>query len=96
LDDLIFTISVWTLPVLIAVTFHEAAHGFIARLRGDDTAWRLGRVTFNPLKHIDPFGTVLLPGDAAIGSLAAALASCSASPSRSRSISRASTTRAST
>lgn len=68
MDDLIFTISVWTLPVLIAVTFHEAAHGFVARLRGDDTAWLLGRVTFNPLKHIDPFGTILLPALLLIGS----------------------------
>jgi Zn-dependent protease len=54
-------ISVWLLPILIAVTFHEAAHGFVAHLLGDDTAWRLGRVTFNPLKHIDPFGTIVLP-----------------------------------
>jgi Zn-dependent protease len=54
-------IPVWVLPILIAVTFHEAAHGFVAHQLGDDTAWRLGRVTFNPLKHIDPFGTVLLP-----------------------------------
>ncbi len=56
-----YEISIWLLPVLIAVTFHEAAHGLVAHLRGDDTAWRLGRVTFNPLKHIDPVGTVLLP-----------------------------------
>jgi Zn-dependent protease len=49
------------LPVLSAVTFHEAAHGFVAHLLGDDTAWRLGRVSFNPFKHIDPFGTILLP-----------------------------------
>jgi Zn-dependent protease len=54
--------STWVIPVIIAVTFHEAAHGFVARMCGDDTAWRLGRVSFNPLKHIDPFGTVLLPG----------------------------------
>jgi hypothetical protein len=46
------TISIWALPAIIAITFHEAAHGFAARLLGDDTAWRLGRVTFNPLKHI--------------------------------------------
>ena len=59
---LLYTISVWALPAIIAITFHEAAHGFVARLLGDDTAWRLGRVTFNPLKHIDPFGTILLPG----------------------------------
>jgi Zn-dependent protease len=56
------TISVWVIPLIIAITFHEAAHGYVARLCGDDTAWRLGRVTFNPSKHIDPFGTVLLPG----------------------------------
>lgn len=68
MDDLIFTISVWTLPVLIAITFHEAAHGFVARMRGDDTAWRMGRVTFNPLRHIDPFGTILLPAMLLIGS----------------------------
>jgi Zn-dependent protease len=56
-----YEISIWLLPVLIAVTFHEAAHGFVAHLLGDDTAWRLGRVTFNPLKHVDPVGTILLP-----------------------------------
>ncbi len=57
-----FTASVWVLPVLIAVTFHEAAHGWTAWRLGDDTAHRMGRVTVNPLRHIDPFGTVLLPG----------------------------------
>jgi len=57
-----FEASTWVIPVIIAITFHEAAHGFVARLFGDDTAWRLGRVSFNPLKHIDPFGTILLPG----------------------------------
>jgi Zn-dependent protease len=56
-----YEISIWLLPVLIAVTFHEAAHGFVAHLLGDDTAWSLGRVSFNPLKHIDPVGTILLP-----------------------------------
>lgn len=54
-------ILVYGLPIIIAITFHEAAHGFIAFKLGDDTAKRLGRVTFNPLKHIDPFGTILLP-----------------------------------
>jgi Zn-dependent protease len=49
------------LPLLTAITFHEAAHAFVAHQRGDDTAWQLGRVTFNPLKHIDPVGTVFLP-----------------------------------
>ena len=53
--------TTWVLPVIFAVTFHEAAHGFVARRLGDDTAWREGRVTFNPLRHIDPFGTVVLP-----------------------------------
>jgi Zn-dependent protease len=48
--------------VIVAITFHEAAHGLVAHLLGDDTAWRLGRVSFNPAKHIDPFGTILLPG----------------------------------
>ena len=57
-----YTISIWLLPVIIAITFHEAAHAFVARSLGDDTASRLGRVTLNPLKHIDPFGTILLPG----------------------------------
>src|SRR6266581_1440119 len=59
---LLHTVSVWAIPLLIAITFHKAAHGYVARLCGDDTAWRLGRVSFNPLKHVDPFGTVLLPG----------------------------------
>jgi Zn-dependent protease len=57
-----FEASTWVIPVIIAITFHEAAHGFVARMCGDDTAWRLGRVTLNPLKHIEPFGTILLPG----------------------------------
>jgi Zn-dependent protease len=56
-----FEVSTWVIPVIIAITFHEATHGFVARMLGDDTAWRLGRVSFNPLKHIDPFGTLLLP-----------------------------------
>jgi Zn-dependent protease len=57
----LYDISVWVLPLLIAITFHEAAHGFVAHRLGDNTAWQLGRVSFNPLKHIDPFGTVILP-----------------------------------
>lgn len=59
---MIYTVSIWLLPILIAVTFHEAAHGFVARFLGDETASRLGRVSLNPLRHIDPFGTILLPG----------------------------------
>ena len=57
----LYTISIWALPAIIAITFHEAAHGFVALRLGDDTALRLGRVTFNPLKHIDPMGTIFLP-----------------------------------
>jgi Zn-dependent protease len=57
----LYMISIWALPAIVAITFHEAAHGFAARLLGDDTAWRLGRVTFNPIKHIDPVGTIFLP-----------------------------------
>jgi Zn-dependent protease len=53
--------SVWVLPLLFAITFHEAAHGFAAHRLGDDTAYQLGRVSFNPLRHIDPFGTIILP-----------------------------------
>ena len=57
----LYTASTWVIPLVIAITFHEASHGYVARLFGDDTAWLLGRVSFNPFKHIDPFGTVLLP-----------------------------------
>jgi Zn-dependent protease len=56
-----YDVSVWVLPLVIAITFHEAAHGFVAHQLGDKTAWELGRVSFNPLKHIDPFGTLVLP-----------------------------------
>ena len=57
----LYMASTWVIPLVIAITFHEASHGYVARLCGDDTAWRLGRVSFNPFKHIDPFGTILLP-----------------------------------
>jgi Zn-dependent protease len=60
--DMIYTVSIWLLPVLVAITFHEAAHGYVARFLGDETASRLGRVSLNPFRHIDPFGTILLPG----------------------------------
>ena len=53
--------AIVAIPIIIAITFHEAAHGFVAWRCGDDTAYRLGRVTFNPLKHIDPMGTIILP-----------------------------------
>jgi Zn-dependent protease len=61
LNITLYTVSVWVLPLIIAITFHEAAHGFVAHHFGDNTAWQLGRVSFNPLKHIDPFGTLMLP-----------------------------------
>ena len=57
----LYGFSVWVLPLLFAITFHEAAHGLVAWRLGDDTAYNLGRVSFNPLRHIDPFGTVVLP-----------------------------------
>ncbi|MCI0749753.1 MAG: site-2 protease family protein [Nevskiales bacterium] len=55
------TLAVWALPVLFAITLHEVAHGWVARALGDDTAARLGRLSVNPLKHVDPIGTVLVP-----------------------------------
>jgi Zn-dependent protease len=61
LSATVYSASTWVVPILIAITFHEAAHAFAAWRLGDDTAFRLGRVTFNPLKHVDPFGTILLP-----------------------------------
>ena len=58
----IYLVTIWAIPAIIAITFHEAAHGFAAHMLGDDTAWWLGRVSLNPFRHVDPFGTVLLPG----------------------------------
>ena len=63
-----YTASVWVLPVLIGVTFHEAAHAWVAWRLGDDTAKHLNRVTFNPFKHLDLFGTIILPALMLIGS----------------------------
>jgi Zn-dependent protease len=62
LPNMLYLASIWAIPVVIAVTFHEAAHGFVARFLGDETAWKLGRVSLNPIKHIDPVGTIVLPG----------------------------------
>ena len=59
--NLIQTVAIYALPVLFAITVHEAAHGYVARHFGDNTAWMLGRVTLNPVKHIDPVGTILMP-----------------------------------
>ena len=58
---ILYVASVWVVPILLAITLHEAAHGYVAWRLGDDTAWRLGRVSFNPLRHVDPLGTVALP-----------------------------------
>ena len=60
-DNTIQTILIYALPVLFAITVHEAAHGYVARHFGDNTAYMMGRVTLNPMKHIDPIGTVLMP-----------------------------------
>src|SRR5262245_3318392 len=60
-DVIIRTVLVYALPLLFAITLHEAAHGYVARMLGDDTAERAGRITLNPLRHIDPVGTVLMP-----------------------------------
>ena len=59
--SLLQTIALAAIPIILAITLHEAAHGYVARQFGDSTAWMLGRVTLNPLKHIDPIGTVLVP-----------------------------------
>ncbi len=60
-SQLIQTIAVYALPVLFAITVHEAAHAYAARYFGDDTAWKMGRVTLNPARHIDPIGTIAMP-----------------------------------
>jgi Zn-dependent protease len=62
LIDFIHQVALWSLPILAAVIFHEVAHGAVAYQLGDDTAARLGRLTLNPLPHIDPIGTILMPG----------------------------------
>jgi hypothetical protein len=62
LGAMLYTVSTWIIPAILAITLHEAAHGYVACVFGDTTAWALGRVTLNPFKHIDPFGTIILPG----------------------------------
>ena len=59
--DLIQTVLIYALPVIFAITLHEAAHGYVAHLLGDNTAWMMGRVTLNPMPHIDPMGTIVIP-----------------------------------
>ena len=61
-NSLVQTVAIYALPVLFAITLHEAAHGYVARHFGDMTAHAQGRISLNPIRHIDPFGTVLLPG----------------------------------
>ena len=61
MESLIQTIAVYALPVIFGITLHEAAHGYVARMFGDPTAWQAGRVTLNPIRHIDPVGTILVP-----------------------------------
>jgi Zn-dependent protease len=61
IPEFITQISIWAVPILLAIIIHEVMHGVVARALGDDTALRAGRLTLNPLAHIDPFGTVILP-----------------------------------
>jgi len=61
LSALVQAVAIAALPIILAITLHEAAHGYVARHFGDPTAWQEGRITLNPLKHIDPIGTVLVP-----------------------------------
>ena len=61
-SQFLYTVSIWIIPVVIAITFHEVAHGWVADKLGDNTARRMGRVNFNPLRHVDRFGTIILPG----------------------------------
>jgi Zn-dependent protease len=60
-SDLIQTVLIYALPVIFAITLHEAAHGYVAHRLGDNTAWMMGRVTLNPMPHIDPMGTIVIP-----------------------------------
>jgi Zn-dependent protease len=62
MDSLIQTLAIYAIPVLLAITLHEAAHGYVARHFGDPTAYLAGRISLNPLRHVDPIGTILVPG----------------------------------
>lgn len=61
MDSLVQTITVYALPVLFAITLHEAAHGYVARMFGDPTAYLMGRISLNPIRHVDPMGTIVVP-----------------------------------
>lgn len=71
MTEILQSILIYAVPAILAITLHEAAHGFVAKRLGDNTAWILGRVTMNPLKHIDPVGTILVPGLLLVGSMIA-------------------------
>ncbi len=81
MENIIQSLAIYALPVIFAITLHEAAHGYVARHFGDPTAWKLGRISLNPLRHIDLVGTILVP---ALTAAALRRASCSAGPSRCR------------
>ena len=68
IGSVVQTIAVYAIPLIFAITIHETAHGYVAKLCGDNTAWMLGRLTLNPIKHIDPVGTILVPGALLLGS----------------------------
>ena len=61
MQQILYTIAIWAVPVLFAITLHEAAHGWVANKLGDPTARQLGRITLNPIKHVDPMGTIVIP-----------------------------------
>ena len=60
ISSIVQTIAVYAIPLIFAITIHETAHGYVAKLCGDQTAYMLGRLTLNPIKHIDPVGTILI------------------------------------
>lgn len=69
MNDMAFNLASWVLPLIFAIVFHEVAHGWVAKMFGDMTAANAGRLSLNPIRHVDPFGTVLLPGFLAISGL---------------------------
>lgn len=69
MTQIVLSIAVYALPAILAITLHEAAHGYAAKLLGDNTAWMLGRVSLNPVRHIDPVGTILIPALLLVGTL---------------------------
>jgi Zn-dependent protease len=71
IDQLVQSLTVYAIPLVLAITFHEAAHGYVAKRCGDLTAYKLGRVSLNPLRHVDPIGTVIVPLVMLVGAAAA-------------------------